>query len=241
MGSGASQDAAAVAAAEAAKPPDGSDMAGQTPEALLSEIVRMRSLLATHGGFGARGGAGEEAKREAPPMPFRSFTATSKSVVLNGPLPAGVPSGTIGEHFSLKEEEITVATLQPGEVLCKVLCMSADPVTRGRITSAAAGTVLFGYVGGKVGARAGAAYLVEPGACRPAPEIAPRRRPASPPHLAAHLSCLLRQVLASADPRWRVGQLFGAKLHFKTLQVAVRARERGVAAAAAGGGGRGGT
>jgi NADPH:quinone reductase len=104
-------------------------------------------------------------QRKLMDAPFTSYKATAKSIMLLAPLDSGLPSDKLGVHFDIKETEICIGgdggkTLKKGEVLVKLLCLSADPYQRGRIKSEnplggdgvkeQEATVMAGFVVGKV-------------------------------------------------------------------------------------------
>jgi NADPH-dependent curcumin reductase CurA len=72
-------------------------------------------------------------------MPFSSYRTVAKSLILLSPFDEGLPSEKLGVHFDVKEEPLEIGeggrTLQSGEVLVKLLCLSADPYQRGRVKS----------------------------------------------------------------------------------------------------------
>ena len=72
-------------------------------------------------------------------MPFSSYRTVAKSLILLSPFDEGLPSEKLGVHFDVKEEPLEIGeggrTLQSGEVLVKLLRLSADPYQRGRVKS----------------------------------------------------------------------------------------------------------
>jgi hypothetical protein len=125
-------------------------------------------------------------------VPFASYSVLPKTLRLLAPLDDGYPSAELGVHFDLavasKPLVVTPESLRPGQMLVKLLAVSADPYQRGRIRSLNPLTGL--------------------------------RREPGPAAMAGFVS---GKVLASRDPKWRPGDLFGASLPITTVQVADRA------------------
>lgn len=71
----------------------------------------------------------------------------AKSVVLKAPLEQGVPGL---KDFEIKTTEVNDKDLPEGAILIKALVFSADPYLRGGIKTMAAGSVMSGFIAGKV-------------------------------------------------------------------------------------------
>ena len=130
-------------------------------------------------------------------LPFKSFKGTSKTVMLMRPLNSGYPSEVVGKDFDILNEPIHIGEggqqLKANGVFVQVLYFSADPYLRGRVKQnnplAAAATT-----------KSGSEIEVKDTATK----------------LRGYVS---GKVLASNDPNWQVGDLFGCNLEFSTLQV----------------------
>jgi hypothetical protein len=126
-------------------------------------------------------------------VPFASYSVVPKTLRLLASLDDGYPSAEVGVHFDVETASeplvVTPESLGQGEMLVKLLAVSADPYQRGRIRSLNPLTGL--------------------------------QREPGPTPMAGFVS---GKVLASRDPKWRPGDLFGASLPITTVQVINRSR-----------------
>lgn len=78
------------------------------------------------------------------------FLFTSKSVILNANVDAGMPEL---EHFQIRSEDIDISIIEDGDIVVETKFISADPYLRGQIKSTGmlkAGNVMSGFISGKI-------------------------------------------------------------------------------------------